>query len=175
MNRIVNWLKQRERQLFFLVNHKARNGILDVILGTITHLGGATFTIASTLLLALFGSGVWRQAALGSLIALAVSHIPVAIVKRTYPRRRPYLVMPETRTGKNPLTDHSFPSGHSTAIFAVVVPIVATFPTLGYVLLPIAALVSLSRIYLGLHYPSDCIAGAVIGSGIGLLAVAIAG
>ncbi|MDF2662072.1 MAG: phosphoesterase, partial [Paenibacillus sp.] len=48
MNRIVNWLKQRERQLFFLVNHKARNGILDVILGTITHLGGATFTIAST-------------------------------------------------------------------------------------------------------------------------------
>lgn len=175
MNRIVNWLKLRERQLFFIVNHKARSGILDVILGTITHLGGATFTIASTLLLALFGNGIWRQAAVGSLIALAVSHIPVAIVKRAYPRRRPYLAMPETRTGKNPLTDHSFPSGHSTAIFAVVVPIVATFPSLGYVLLPVAALVSLSRIYLGLHYPSDCIAGAVIGSGIGLLAVAIAG
>lgn len=146
---------------------------MDAILPRITHMGGATFTIAATLLVALFGTGVWSAAGWQSAAALAVSHIPVAIVKRKYPRRRPYLVLPETNIFKNPLTDHSFPSGHSTAVFSVVVPFVAAAPLLGFVLLPLATLVSLSRIYLGLHYPSDCAAGIAIGTFFGFGAIAL--
>ncbi|MEF3302847.1 phosphatase PAP2 family protein [Paenibacillus sp. GYB003] len=172
MSRVVSWLQIREQQLFYIVNRKMRHSALDRFFAAATHLGGASVTIAATLLVALFGSGSWRLAGLESLIALAVSHVPVAVVKRTYPRRRPYLVLPETNICKNPLTDHSFPSGHSTAVFSVVVPFVCAAPALGFVLLPLAGLVSLSRIYLGLHYPSDCAAGIALGTCAGLGAVA---
>lgn len=172
MRRLGNWLLRREHQLFYIVNQKIRHPALDWFFSYITHLGGATITILATIAIGLFGGARWSMAGWESLIALAVSHIPVAIMKRTYPRLRPYLVLPETNTCKNPLTDHSFPSGHSTAIFSVVVPLTAALPILGLVLLPLASLVSVSRIYLGLHYPSDCVAGIAIGTGAGLGTVA---
>lgn len=173
MSRVVHWLQHREQQLFYIVNQKIRHSIFDSLFSWITHLGGASITITATLLIALFGGGTWSAAGWQSLIALAASHIPVAIVKRKYPRKRPYLVLPKTNICKNPLTDHSFPSGHSTAIFSVVMPLIAAAPPLGLVLLPLAGLVSVSRIYLGLHYPSDCAAGIVIGISAGLGTVAI--
>lgn len=175
MSRVVYWLQHRERQLFYIVNRKMRHVVLDRFFAAVTHLGGASVTIAATLLIVSLGGGTWRTAGLQSMIALAASHVPVAVVKRAYPRRRPYLVLPETHICKHPLTDHSFPSGHSTAIFSVVVPLAAAFPALGFALLPLAGLVSLSRIYLGLHYPSDCAAGIAIGTCAGLGAVALFG
>ncbi|MFD7525238.1 phosphatase PAP2 family protein [Paenibacillus chitinolyticus] len=173
MSKVVHWMHRHETRMFLYVNQRFRHTILDGILGTLTHLGGATATITVTLLLSLFGKGVWQIAGIQALAALAISHIPVAIVKKLYPRRRPYLVVPNTRTGRNPLQDHSFPSGHTTAIFSVIVPFVAHMPVLGFVLIPLALLIALSRMYLGLHYPSDCLAGAVIGSGAAAASVAL--
>lgn len=86
--------------------------------------------------------------------------------QKLYPRLRPYLALPDTNTFRNPLKDHSFPSGHTTAIFASTVPYMIAYPVLTAVLLPLACTVGFSRIYLGLHYPSDVLAGAVIGSGV---------
>lgn len=108
-----------------------------------------------------------------SLTSLAVSHIPVAIAKKTYPRLRPYLALPDTHTFRNPLKDHSFPSGHTTAIFSVTVPFMILFPLLILMLLPVALTVALSRIYLGLHYPTDVVAGGVIGTLTALGTVAL--
>ncbi|RKN82096.1 phosphatase PAP2 family protein [Paenibacillus ginsengarvi] len=173
MSRVVHWLLHRERLLFYAVNRKIKHSALDRLFSVITHAGGAAFTISASLLLAILGSGMWRIAGLECMIALALSHVPVAIVKRKYPRARPYLVLPDTNICKNPLTDHSFPSGHSTAVFSIAVPLVCAAPVLGYALLPLAGLVSLSRIYLGLHYPSDCAAGIAIGTCTGLGTVAI--
>jgi undecaprenyl-diphosphatase len=73
-------------------------------------------------------------------------------------------VLPQTKIGKNPLTDHSFPSGHTTAIFAITVPIIMAMPVLSIGLIPLAVIVGISRIYNGLHYPSDCLAGSLIGT-----------
>jgi undecaprenyl-diphosphatase len=175
MSRLFGWLQQREQRLFIWVNHGIRHRALDLILSQITHLGSATFTIMITVLAGLLGEGAIRLTAIQAFIALAVSHIPVAIIKKRYPRLRPYLVLPETRTGENPLTDHSFPSGHTTAIFSIVIPFVILLPALGLWLLPLAFTVAVSRIYLGLHYPSDCAAGCLIGSVSGLAAVAFVG
>ncbi|MNM71115.1 putative undecaprenyl-diphosphatase YbjG [compost metagenome] len=115
----------------------------------------------------------WSRAGLQAGVALAISHIPVAAAKKAYPRLRPYLTLPGTNTFRNPLTDHSFPSGHTTAIFSITVPFMAAQPLLAIVLVPIALLVAVSRIYLGLHYPSDTLAGAIIGSSVASATVAL--
>lgn len=173
MSRVFNWLQQREKRVFLWINGRLHHKFLNFILYYITHLGGATFTIALTAGLALLAPSPWDRTGLQCLIALALSHIPVAIIKKKYPRIRPYLVHPQTNTFRKPLADHSFPSGHSTAIFSVAVPMMIHFPILITVLLPLALTVAVSRIYLGLHYPSDCFAGAVIGSLFAVISVSM--
>ncbi|NOU93065.1 phosphatase PAP2 family protein [Paenibacillus sp. LMG 31456] len=175
MSRVVTWLQQRENRMFCWVNQRIQHTSLDFFFTTITHLGGASIAITTALCLALFGQGVWKTAGIYSCLALALSHIPVAIIKRKYPRLRPYLVLPDTNTYKKPLKDHSFPSGHTTAIFSIVLPLVCVNFWIGAILLPLAVLVAISRIYLGLHYPSDCLAGAFIGTLSALSIVAFFG
>ncbi|MCS7462986.1 phosphatase PAP2 family protein [Paenibacillus doosanensis] len=162
MSRVFSWLQQRERRVFYWMNRRLRHSALNVLFHAATHLGGAAFTIAAALSLSLFGSGSLQWIGLHCCATLALSHIPVAVMKRVYPRLRPYLDLPGIHTCKNPLTDHSFPSGHTTACFAIALPIAYALPWLSPILLPVAFFVGLSRIYLGLHYPSDCLAGLLI-------------
>lgn len=175
MSRVVTWLQQHETRVFYWANQRIQHSFLDLFFTRITHLGGATVTILVSLCFALFSQGSFRLAGLQSLIALTISHLPVAIMKKKYPRLRPYLVLPQTNIGKNPLTDHSFPSGHTTAIFSVTIPFIMAMPLLAFILLPLAFLVGFSRIYLGLHYPSDCLAGCLVGTTAGLCTVAFWG
>lgn len=172
MNRLVVKLLQWEHGVFKFINGRLHNRFLNFWLYYLTHLGGATFTISCSLLLWFVAPAPWGNVAFKSLVALAVSHIPVAIAKKLYPRVRPYIKLPGTNTFRNPLTDHSFPSGHTTAIFSVTVPFMAQAPILMVLLLPVAILVGVSRIYLGLHYPSDVLAGATLGSSAALGTVA---
>ncbi|OBZ11612.1 phosphoesterase [Bacillus sp. FJAT-27264] len=162
-----------ERRLFQWINGRMHNRFLNFWLYHLTHLGGATIAIGANLLIWAFFPQPWRTTALQALASLAVSHVPVAIAKKLYPRRRPYLALPGTRTFRNPLKDHSFPSGHTTAIFAWLVPYMAAFPALTSVLLPMGCIVGFSRMYLGLHYPSDVLAGAVIGTGVAAGTIAL--
>ncbi|SET93219.1 phosphatase PAP2 family protein [Paenibacillus sp. NFR01] len=159
-------MHQLERRLFKWINGRLHNRVLNFWLFYLTHLGGATCSIGVNLLIFAFAPQPLRTTGLQALTALAVSHIPVAIAKRLYPRLRPYLALPDTNTFHNPLKDHSFPSGHTTAIFASTVPYMMAFPPLAVILLPLACIIGFSRIYLGLHYPTDVFAGAVIGSAV---------
>ncbi|OIK10475.1 phosphatase PAP2 family protein [Bacillus sp. MUM 116] len=158
-----------ECKLFQKVNRHFDKKLLNLFFRSITHLGGAKFTIISTLLLMLLSPRENRLIAISSAIALSASHIPVQIVKLMFPRKRPYLMIEKTKFPDNPLQDHSFPSGHTTAIFAVVIPYILFFPQLALALIPLGVCVGVSRIYLGLHYPSDVFAGGVLGSLTGMI------
>lgn len=165
MKRIMNRLLERERRIFRWVNRRLRRTWLDKLLGTLTHLGGATAAITGSVLFALLAGPGWSRIGWIAVASLIASHLPVAVLKRAYRRLRPYQIWPDTHMATKPLVDHSFPSGHTTAIFSVLVPFVLAQPMFGTLLLPLAGLVGLSRIYLGLHYPSDVLAGATVGSG----------
>ena len=167
MMRLLLTIYDFECRLFEKVNRHFEKKLLNFFFRNITRLGGATVTIAAVLILLVLSSGDTRKAAISSALSLSLSHIPVHIVKKMFPRKRPYLMLEKTNFHANPLQDHSFPSGHTTAIFSVIIPFIITIPTLSFILLPLGVCVGMSRIYLGLHYPSDVLAGALLGSGMG--------
>lgn len=108
-----------------------------------------------------------RRAAGHGLLALAVASATVnGPMKLLVARRRPDS---PRRLRRMPRTS-SFPSGHSASAFAFAVAATRELPEAGPVLFPLAAGVSYSRVYLGVHYPGDVVAGAAFGAGVGMAA-----
>ncbi|WP_368655201.1 phosphatase PAP2 family protein [Ornithinibacillus sp. 4-3] len=160
-------------RIFRSINKHHHHKILNKFFRTITHLGGPVFTITFVCMLFFFTNGTLKMTALASAISLTISHLPVAVTKKLYPRQRPYLVLTQINVLANPLKDHSFPSGHTTAIFSIVTPFILSFPTWAALFIIIGLLVGISRIFLGLHYPSDVMVGIILGSGSGIISYAI--
>ena len=114
---------------------------------------------------ALFG-GRPRRAAEHGVLALVCTSTTVNGLKLVSRRRRPRRRRLLRRTPRS----SSFPSGHSASAFAFAVAASRELPEAGPLLVPLAAGVAYSRVYLGVHYPSDVIVGAAIGTAFGLAA-----
>jgi undecaprenyl-diphosphatase len=71
-------------------------------------------------------------------------------------------------------TSHSFPSAHAAMSAAAAVVLVGRVPELAAGVVPLAALMAGSRVYLAVHYPSDVLVGVLLGLGVGMLALAVA-
>ncbi|CAM3625817.1 phosphatase PAP2 family protein [Cohnella lubricantis] len=168
MSRIYRLLEQVEGPLFLHVNIRWNRMVLNRLFAILTFIGGAIFSLGFSLAMGLLLPGEWSAAGWQALAAIALSHLPVAIAKRSAPRKRPHQVFPQANIGRRPLQDPSFPSGHTTAAFAMLTPWMMASPALIPALLPIAIGVALSRVYFGLHFPSDTIVGALIGSATAL-------
>src|SRR5919201_819471 len=96
----------------------------------------------------------------------AVCTATYSALKRRTGRRRPYEVVPAVYAGAAPLDAFSFPSGHTLHAVAFTMVAASYYPALGGVLAAFTLLVAASRVVLGLHYPSDVLAGAAIGCAI---------
>ncbi len=156
-----------ECHLFRSLNQYFDVKVLNHFFRIITHFGSAIFTIGIVLILMLSTTRSLRYTGIACALSLAISHAPVALVKKYVPRQRPYLLIEHAKYPVNALKDHSFPSGHTTAIFSIIIPFILLEPTSIAFLFPLACLVGISRIFLGLHYPSDVLAGFVLGSLVG--------
>jgi undecaprenyl-diphosphatase len=85
-------------------------------------------------------------------------------------RERPFIRHPGITLAMPPLDRYSFPSGHTLHAVAFTWLAVERFPELAWILIPLAGLIAASRVVLGLHYPSDVLAGGAIGATLALLA-----
>jgi undecaprenyl-diphosphatase len=92
-------------------------------------------------------------------------------LKHALVRERPFIRHAGITLAAPPLDRYSFPSGHTLHAVAFTWQAVANFPELAWVLVPLASLIAASRVVLGLHYPSDVLAGAAIGAALAVPAL----
>lgn len=81
-------------------------------------------------------------------------------------RERPYISLAGIVPGTQPLDRYSFPSGHTLHAVSFTIMVTSYFPGLAWLCIPFASLVAASRVILGLHYPTDVAAGALIGAAL---------
>ena len=159
--------------LLFLQNN-LRNPVLDPVILFITRLdnGGVVWLVMIALLLMFKKT---RKAGIYCLAALLVDVTIVSgIIKPLVGRVRPYEVIEGLTSMIGPQWDTSFPSGHTASSFAVAFTCFLKGPKkIGIPALVLAALIGFSRLYVGVHYPSDVICGLFIGIAASLITVFI--
>ena len=98
------------------------------------------------------------------LTAFAIERPLYFLLKNTLKRRRPPDIIPDFTSIVNPSDEFSFPSGHTMAAFVLAGVCVTIFGAIASPLYLWACLVAISRVILGVHFPSDLVAGAIIGT-----------
>jgi undecaprenyl-diphosphatase len=108
---------------------------------------------------------IWRRPSvfLTVVVADAIADLLAELGKTSFDRHRPF----ETQLGPRTST-HSFPSGHSATAFACATVLASLAPRCRVPFFALAALIALSRIYNGVHYPTDVLAGSALGVLVGL-------
>jgi len=96
------------------------------------------------------------------------------LLKRGTSRPRPFQSLAQIAAGTAPLDAFSFPSGHTLHAVAFTLVALAYWPWLAPLLVPFTLLTAASRVALGLHYPSDVLAGAALGAAIAWASLALA-
>lgn len=163
----MEWLLEMDGRLLLWIKTTFANPVLDKIMIFISSLGNkGQFWIAIGVLFLLLG--IWKRhwlrngwmvlfSLLGNLLLCNV------LLKPLVNRTRPYDLL-GYETIIPPLGDPSFPSGHTSASFAAATAIYAIDKRWGIAAYLLATVLGFSRLYLGVHFPTDVLAGAVLGT-----------
>jgi undecaprenyl-diphosphatase len=148
--------------LFSLING-SHSPALDDAMVLASALGKAGFIwLTVAILAAVFPTrrmAAWRLA-----LAVGMAYLLVdGIIKPLVDRDRPYEVRADVRLIDQRPTTGSFPSGHAAAAFAGALAAARLFPVAQVVWWLLAAVIGFSRVYVGAHWPSDVLAGALVG------------
>ncbi|MCC4587014.1 phosphatase PAP2 family protein [Xanthomonas melonis] len=145
-------------------NHWCRRHPVRRAFATVSRLGDGVFWYALMGLLVLFDGmdGVRASAHMAATGVLALTLYKG--LKRWTRRPRPYAADVRIRAWVAPLDEFSFPSGHTLHAVSFSIVALAYYPGLAPLLVPFSAGVALSRVVLGLHYPSDVLAATAIGT-----------
>ncbi|MHB1399698.1 MAG: phosphatase PAP2 family protein [Trichloromonadaceae bacterium] len=147
--------------------------LLTLLFRTASRLGDGPFWGGCAILLAVFGGLAERLAVAAGLLAALGSVALFMAVKNLIGRPRPCDAWSGVTSLMTAPDRFSFPSGHTMTAFAVFAAFAPFLPSSILLFLPLAVLIGLSRVFLGLHYPSDVLVGAVLGSTLGHLAALV--
>jgi undecaprenyl-diphosphatase len=137
----------------------------------ISRLGDGVFWYALMAMLVLLDGidGLLASAHLAATGAIAL--LLYKLLKRWTRRPRPFASDVRIRAWIAPLDEFSFPSGHTLHAVAFTLVAVAHYPLLAWLLVPFTASVAVSRVVLGLHYPSDVLAATALGCALATLSL----
>ncbi len=131
---------------------------------------GGSIWLLIALLIALFAARLRPAAWQVVLAVILMQAVTDVVLKPIVQRPRPFVTIAGARVvGTRPVTP-SFPSGHASVSFAAATVLAAAFRTRGRVLaFALAALIAVSRVHIGVHYPLDILAGALLGIVFGVI------
>ena len=187
----MHWLQTLDTDLFLFVNRSLANPFFDWLMPVLSGNGGVkggfiALAVAASLALLCFGNRRARLfVALMVLIVATNDGLLCNTIKHTVARPRPFVTLSEARVfgivGKgyvppdemaaNTGSRNSMPSSHAANWFAATMVAFLFYRRSLRFMLPLALGVSFSRIYNGVHYPSDVLAGAILGAGYAAAAV----
>lgn len=157
--RAVRW----DYALCLMLNQWLEQGPLHLFFKSVSRLGDGVLWYSFMLFLPVF---LGSHGFLVSLLMFAMAMLGLyeyRYIKKRSMRPRPFVAHRKIRQGARTLDEFSFPSGHTMHAVAFATLLTQAFPWLGLLLIPFALLTGLSRVVLGLHYPSDVFMGAVLG------------
>ena len=180
----MHWLPSLDTALFRFINGALANPFFDWLMPLLSGNGVPWLAAVVVAVPAVLIWGSTRLKICTLLMVLVVSlgdPLVIGTLKNVVSRHRPFVTLPDARlfgeVGKGyvtPLPDgslpqnanhHSFPSAHSANWFALATVAFLFYRRSAKFLFPLAAAVAFSRVYNGVHYPSDILAGALVGAG----------
>lgn len=171
VSRFFNHVDQAEFALCRSINRSLRYRPVLTLFKVISRLGDGWLWYALILSLPLIYPEEGLSIALLMTGAGLTCTITYKLLKRWLIRERPFISFPSINCGTPPLDRYSFPSGHTLHAVCFNTVLAMTAPEMAWLLLPFTLSVAASRVVLGLHYPSDVAAGALIGGVLGLASV----
>ena len=167
----MDFLYSIDLAIFYFFNHTLSAAFLDKFFSIITNVNN--WYIAYVILLGIsFSKGgiKGKIAVLGVLLLIVVTdQTGYRLLKELFERPRPCNSLSDVLIPLGCTGSYSFPSNHALNNFAAAMFFYKLFPKLKWALFAGATIVAISRVYLGLHYPSDILGGAIIGLAFGYL------
>ena len=174
MAAVINYLDSLEIGVCLRINRLGRKEYFRRFFALVSRLGDGGFWLLPCIVLL----GLHGTAALSDLFRIALTAgVGVLIykcLKERLVRDRPFIANGEIFCGCAPLDQYSFPSGHTLHAVGFTIMFGAGEPALLLVTAPVAVLIAMSRIVLGLHYPSDVLVGGAIGALLALISNTLA-
>ena len=156
-------IQRFDSSILLYIKNNMHGPIMDKLMITLTHLGngGMIWIIISVVLVI---SKKYRKIGFMAIAALILSTIlGEGILKHVVKRIRPSANIPAVNLLIAKPLSYSFPSGHTTSSFAVAGVLAKYFKKYALEFFSLASLISFSRLYLYVHYPTDVLAGIVLG------------
>ncbi len=169
---VIRLLDGADVDLCALLNRLSRAPVIRTLFRTVSRLGDGIIWYSLMVLLPVIGGYDGLLVALHMGMTALAGLLIYRLTKRCSARERPYVNHAgQVACAMPPLDRYSFPSGHTLHAVSFTLVLCSYFPLMVWVLLPFTVLVALSRMVLGLHYPSDVLAGAFIGGVLALLSI----
>ena len=163
----MHWLQTLDGDLFHFVNTTMRNAVFDQLM---PFASGNVLFFPAVLIVGLTilwrgGARAWICLLMFALILPLGDGLVTNTIKHAVARDRPFLVFPDVHLLAGRTGSGSMPSSHAANWFAATFIAFVYYRRTLWFMLPCAVLVAFSRIYNGVHYPSDVLAGAILGAG----------